>query len=113
LLNLYAEWLVCQLFYRIEKRWPGRQVGLDAAYRQREFDVREWCDCGSGKRYGVCHYELDATEVGELKTSGLYEPLANRVVPETIVKFAKSRWSKLPDLRRLAMHRYAGQPPLY
>jgi hypothetical protein len=113
LLNLYAEWLVCQLFLRIEKRWPGRQVGLDAAYRQREFDIREWCHCDSGKPYGICHYHSDATEVEELKASGSYEPLPDRLVPNTIIKFAKSRWSKLPDLHRLRMHPYMGQPPRY
>lgn len=111
LLNLYAEWLVCYLFFRLEKRWPGGQVGLDATYRQREFDSREWCDCGSGNRYGDCHYQSDATEVEQLKESGRYEPLPDRVVPEAIINFAKSRWKKFPDLRRLWMHPYSGQPP--
>lgn len=113
LLNLYAEWLLCQLFLHFEKRWPGRQTGLDAAYRQQEFDLREWCDCGSGARYGQCHYEIDAAEVQKLKVSGAYERLAARVVPLTVVGFAKSRWSKLPDLRQLPLHRYAGKPPAY
>jgi hypothetical protein len=111
LLNLYAEWLVCQLFLRIEKRWPGRQDGLDATYRQREFDKREWCHCDSGKPYGACHYESDAAEVEDLKASGSYEPLPDRVVPNTIIRFAKSRWSKLPDLSKLTPHPYTGQRP--
>lgn len=113
LLNLYAEWLVCQLFLRIEKRWPGRQVGLDATYRQAEFGVLEWCHCDSGKPYGICHYQSDATQVEELKASGRYEQLPDRVVPNTIIKFAKSRWSRLPDLQQLLMHPYTGQPPRY
>jgi hypothetical protein len=113
LLNLYAEWLVCQLFYKIAKRWPGKQVGLDAVYRQQEFDVREWCDCGSDRRYGNCHFPLDVKEVERLKFLGGYEPLAKRFVPETIMRFAKSRWSRLPDLRRLSMHPYRGLPPRY
>jgi hypothetical protein len=112
LLNLYAEWLVCYLFLRRERRWPGRQVGFDATYRQCEFNVREWCHCGSGARYGTCHYQSDATEVEELQASGRYEPLPDRVVPNNVIKFAKSRWSKLPDLHRL-MHPYTGQPPRY
>lgn len=109
LLSLYAEWLVCQLYLHIENRWPGKQTGLDATYRQLEFDVREWCHCGSGKRYGVCHYKADAIEVGELKASGLYQPLPDRVVPATITKFAKSRWKKLPDIGKLHMHHLAPQ----
>lgn len=113
LLNLYAEWLVCYLFFRIEKCWPGRQVGLDATYRQREFQKNEWCDCGSEKPYGECHYASDASDVEKLKAAGLYEPVPDRAVPPTILNFAKSRWTKLPDLRRLAMHEYKGMAPRY
>jgi hypothetical protein len=111
LLNLYAEWLVCQLFLRIEKRWPGRQVGLDAAYRQIEFGPDEWCDCGSDQRYGACHAKPDAAEVETLKASGTYEALPGRAVPISVLDFARSRWTKVPDLNRLPMHRYAGLAP--
>ncbi|HUE78179.1 MAG TPA: hypothetical protein VMN38_00915 [Sphingomicrobium sp.] len=111
LLNLYAEWLICQLFLRLEHYWPGRQVGLDAIYRSVEFTDRDWCDCGSEKRYGDCHCGLDQAEVVRLKASGEYVPLPDRVVPQTILKFAKSRWKKLPDLARLPMHQYSGKPP--
>lgn len=113
LLNLYAEWLVCHLFLRIERRWPGRQVGLDATYRQSEFDAREWCDCGSGRRYGECHSPLDAAEVAGLKKSGRYKALEKRTIPEAILSFARTRWNKLPDVRRLHIHRYAGLPPRF
>lgn len=111
LLNLYAEWLLCHLFLRIERRWPGRQVGLDATYREQEFEICEWCDCGSDKRYGACHRDADTLEVERLKASGEYVAIPPRVVPDTIVNFAKSRWDKLPDLTRLPMHRYTGKPP--
>lgn len=111
LLNLYAEWLICQLFLRLEHYWPGRQAGLDAIYRSVEFTDRDWCDCGSEKRYGDCHRGLDHAEVVRLKASGEYVPLPDRVVPQTIIKFAKSRWKKLPDLARLPMHQYSGKLP--
>ena len=111
LLNLYAEWLICQLFLAIEHRWPGRQIGLDATYRQEEFGPREWCHCNSGERYGVCHYKEDAEEVARLKANGAYEQLPKRIVPATIMQFAASRWRKLPDIHLLGFHRYMGQPP--
>jgi hypothetical protein len=110
-LNLYAEWLVCQLYHDIKTRWPGRQAGLDATYRQLEFHADEWCDCPSGKRYGVCHFASDNAEVKRLKAFGQYQALPARTVPKSIIKFAKSRWSKLPDLAGLHLFPYAGQPP--
>lgn len=113
LLNLYAEWLICQLFLRLERYWPGRQAGLDATYRSVEFTDRDWCDCGSEKRYGECHRVRDQFEVDRLKASGEYVPLPNRIVPPTIISFARSRWKKLPDLNRLPFHHYAGRPPRY
>jgi hypothetical protein len=109
LLNLYSEWLLCQLFLGIEHYWPGRQSGLDATYRSLEFTDRDWCDCGSEKRYGDCHRVPDQIEVDRLKVSGEYVPLPDRVVPDTIIRFVKSRWRKLPDLNRLPLHQYTGQ----
>src|SRR4051812_16617181 len=47
LLNLFAEWLICHLFLKLEHYWPGRQAGLDAIYRSVEFTDRDWCDCGT------------------------------------------------------------------
>ena len=111
LLNLYAEWLVGQLYLSIEKRWPAPQAGMDATYRQLEFKANEWCHCGSGARYGDCHFEEDAKEVAELKKNGLYEELPDRVVPQSIITFAKSRWRKVPPITSLQFHAYKGQPP--
>jgi hypothetical protein len=111
LLNLYAEWLICQLYLRLGGHWPGRQMGLDATYRTLEFTARDWCDCGSEKRYGDCCQVTDQLEVAGLKKSGAFVPLPRRVVPSAIVAFAKSRWNKLPDLNKLPFHPYAGQPP--
>jgi hypothetical protein len=111
LLNLYAEWLVGQLFLSLESYWPGRQAGLDATYRTLEFTDQDWCDCGSEKRYGTCHRAIDQLEVARLKAAGKYVPLPDRIVPPTIAKFASSRWKKLPDMGKLQLHPYEGLPP--
>jgi hypothetical protein len=111
LLNLYADWLVCQLFLKLQQYWPGPQFGPDASYRLAEFKDQEWCHCGSRTRYGDCHRIFDFIEVQRLKALGKYVPLSDRVVPTTIVKFAKSGWKRIPDLNALHMHPYFGQAP--
>lgn len=103
LLNLYAEWLLCHLYLRVEKRWPGRQAGLDAVYRQIEFKDEEWCDCDSQLRYGECHKADDLREVQLLKLSGKYTPLGERRVPQSLIDFAKSRWNATPPTLALSL----------
>ena len=111
LLNLFAEWLACQLFFRLTERWPGRQTGLDATYRVQEFKGDEWCCCESNKQYGECHRASDLVEVERLRASGQFVAMPERKVPPTIIAFAKSHWKKLPDVTRLPMHPYMGKPP--
>lgn len=109
LLNLYAEWLICQLFHALEGTWPGRQSGLDATYRVIEFHDAEWCDCGSGLRYGQCHRDIDEKAVTLLKLSGRYVPLAPRQVPVSIVRFAKSGFLKPPLPMSFHLHDFQSQ----
>jgi hypothetical protein len=97
LLNLYAEWLVCQLFLREFGFWPGAQSGLNATYRIAEFKSEEWCDCGSGRRYGECHQGRDKQEVQRLICLSQYVPLPHRAVPLPVVKFAKTKWGLPPE----------------
>lgn len=96
LLNLYAEWLVCQLFFEQEGHWPGRQFGPNASYRVQEFRAPEWCHCGSAAQYGNCHMESDRREVARLKELKRYEPLARRTLPPAVKEFAKSGWKHAP-----------------
>lgn len=97
LLNLYAEWLVCQMFFVSEGYWPGRQSGQDSRYREIEFRDREWCDCPSGKRYGECCKGRDAAAVATARLKGEYVPLPNRSVPRQVIRFARSGWRMPPS----------------
>lgn len=103
LLNLYAEWLLCHLYLRVEKRWPGPQAGVDAVYRQTEFKDDEWCGCDSQLRYGQCHKARDLGEVQLLKLSGEYSPIGERRVPQSVIDFAKSRWKMVPPTVTLSL----------
>lgn len=112
LLNLCAEWLVCQLFLKVEKRWPGKQFGMDEIYRHAEFQPEEWC-CDSGLRYGECHATADAEFVRELKRTGRYRDHGPRVVPHKVLAFAKSKWKRKPGAGDLELFPYRGLPPRY
>jgi hypothetical protein len=96
LLRLYAEWLLCHLFYQVAGYWPGQQSALDGVYRWNEFDPREWCDCGSNKRYGECHRESDEALVRGLKAQGRSVAPPPREMPPSVVAFARSRWRNPP-----------------
>ncbi len=111
LLNLYAQWLVGQLFLEIEGYWPGPQVGLSAVYRSVEFLPPEWCHCGGEKRYGECHSGADLVEVAISKLQGKYEPLAARSVPDPIIAFARSGWRSPPPQGYMLTQPYLGKEP--
>ena len=106
LLRLYAEWLLCQLFYQSEGYWPGSQsgmVGAEAVYRWNEFDPREWCDCGSQKRYGNCHQFSDAAIIASLKARGKSVAPPLREIPPSVLTFARSDWRKVPPASDLPL----------
>lgn len=110
LLNLYAEWLICQMYFRVAGFWPGGQSGLDAVYRQAEFKPGEWCFCDSRLRYGECHFDADKNEVERLRAKGDLFDHGPRKVPSAILRFAKSRWKRVPLSSELHLHRYTGLP---
>ena len=93
---LYAEWLLCQLFYQTEGYWPGRQSGMGAVYRWNEFKPNEWCDCGSEKRYGECHQSSDRAVVAVLRAQRKSIAPPVREMPARVLKFARSGWRKPP-----------------
>lgn len=109
LLNLYAEWLLCQMFFASQGVWPGRQFGANAVYRQQEFNPEEWCFCTSEKRYGKCHLDSDALEVRRLKELTKFKPLDRRNVPYQVIAFAKSRWQNAPEGSSLHLHNFRTQ----
>jgi hypothetical protein len=111
LLNLYAEWLICQMYLEIAELWPGRQSGLDAVYRQTEFKAEEWCFCDSGLRYGQCHMEADRNKVERLRNKGELFNHGPRKVPPAVLRFAKSHWKRVPVSSDLQLHPYTGLPP--
>jgi hypothetical protein len=110
LLNLYAEWLICQLYFGLEEKWPGAQFGMDAIYRSTEFGPNDWCTCDSGRRYADCHMEPDRIEVEALKQRGEYRDHGSRKVPPAIQRFAKSAWRRVPSSSDLHLHPYKGLP---
>ena len=111
LLNLYAEWIICQLFSARERKWPGAQFGMDAVYRTAEFGPNDWCSCDSGRRYVDCHLGPDRVEVQLLKLRGEYRELSSRAVPSAVTRFAKSKWRRVPTSCELHLHAYEGLPP--
>jgi hypothetical protein len=111
LLNLYVEWIICHLYFRLKKQWPGAQFGPDAVYRNAEFGALDWCTCDSGRRYGACHMEPDRIEVEGLKQRGEYVGHGSRKIPPSIQRFAKSMWQRIPISSELRLHPYRGLPP--
>lgn len=106
LLNLYAEWLLCQMFLAIEEYWPGPQWGPTSIYRLLEFDPREWCYCRARANYGDCHAKRDAMEVQTLKRLRRYQPLGDRKVPANLRQFAMSEWQAAPAGKDLNLHKF-------
>lgn len=106
MLCLFAEWLLCQLFYQQEGYWPGRQSAMNAVYRWNEFHPNEWCDCGSDQRYGDCHQFLDAALVARLKAQGKSVAPPIREMPASVVRFARSGWRKPPPAEDLPVREF-------
>jgi len=102
LIDHFTIWAVKSWHRQMLGWWPGPQFGFGSYYRKREFVAKEWCGCGSGKRYGNCHQAsdlLESEEVGraEFKRAYLCE-YEDRAVPEFIMDAARSKWRKLPSL---------------
>ena len=111
LLNLYAEWIICQLYLALEGKWPGPQFGMDAIYRNLEFGPKDWCTCDTRRRYRDCHMAADRVEVELLKAAGRYKDHGSRKIPIAIQRFARSRWKRVPTSSELHLHPYEGLPP--
>lgn len=102
LVDFYSTWTIRQLYLRHFGHWPGRQYGSSALYRRAEFVGGEWCGCGSGARYRDCHEaadklipEVEAREEHRRLFRLEYGP---RQPPKSVMRFARSNWSKVPDL---------------
>ncbi|MGQ7830607.1 hypothetical protein [Altererythrobacter sp. Z27] len=105
LVDHYALWAVKSWHRQEFGWWPGPQIGKCALYRRNEFDVREWCGCGSGIPYGFCHYQRDKQvpdELAQREFTALFGlDYQNRQTPTVIVEAARTRWKTLPALDSL------------
>lgn len=102
LVDIYVLWAVRKLHRDVLGWWPGPQMGAGAHYRQREFDPREDCGCGSKKSYGQCHMGFDLLENPERSSLEFRRQFLcdfdDRRVPECILNAARSRWKQLPNM---------------
>lgn len=102
LVDHYSLWIAKSWHRKLFGWWPGEQVGACALYRRLEFVEREWCGCGSGKRYADCHRDPDllvpeVTARREFRAlfGGRYE---DRRAPPGIVPAARTLWRSRPDM---------------
>lgn len=102
LVDIYVLWAGRKLHRDWLGWWPGPQVGACSYYRTREFDAREDCGCGSGKRYGSCHMPPDIlanSDRAKREFERLFEcEFDDRRTPLAVLAFARSRWSKIPSM---------------
>jgi hypothetical protein len=102
LVDFYSTWLVRQLYLEHFGVWPGRQHGHSALYRRTEFKGGEWCGCNSGKRYKDCHFDPDHALSDENARAEHREKFGSdygdRKPPRSLLRFVRSRFSKVPGL---------------
>lgn len=109
LMDIYVLWVVRKLHRDEFGWWPGPQVGACPYYRLREFDPREDCGCGSGKRYGSCHMAADLLSNPEnalAEFRSLFRcDFDDRQPPKEVMEAARSRWASIPSMGRVFAHR--------
>ncbi len=109
LIDHYSIWAVKSWHRQELGWWPGPQYGFGSYYRKREFVAKEWCGCGSGKRYASCHQTFDfleSEEIGRRQFKGAFScDYEDRAVPQAIMDAARSRWKNLPSLVSAFSHR--------
>lgn len=103
LVDHYAIWMIKSWHRAVFGWWPGPQVGTEPYYRAKEFDAREFCGCGSGLLYGMCHRAEDLglpEEWSRRKFKAAFggHEYAERRVPEVMIEAARSSWRKLPPV---------------
>ena len=102
LLDHYSLWAVKSWHRSVFGWWPGRQIGIGAFYRRKEFVDKEYCGCDSGKRYSHCHRAIDNL-VNEQKARSEFERLfrtkyEQRGAPNVILKAAQTKWREMPQM---------------
>lgn len=105
LIDIFTLWAVRKLHRDLLGWWPGPQVGACSHYRLKEFDPREDCGCGSQKRYGSCHMARDVLEepkAAKAEFRRLFNcDFDDRIPPNAILDFARSRWKRTPSMADL------------
>lgn len=105
LVDHYTVWAVKSLHRKYLGSWPGHQVGPSAFYRRKEFKSGEFCGCGSGVRYGLCHQASDLLiddVKGRRDFSAMYQcNYEDRSPPPQIVRAARTRWKWMPAVSEL------------
>lgn len=105
LVDHYTIWAVKSLHKEQFGWWPGRQHGVCALYRRREFVPNEACGCGSGKSYGVCHQTRDFL-VSESFARQEFRQLfrcdyEGRRPPVAVEQAAAAYWATMPSMALL------------
>lgn len=105
LIDHYSLWAVKSWHRSLFGWWPGRQIGVGALYRRREFVGREFCGCDSGKRYSDCHQAIDGLvreEHAEMEFRKLFRAdYEARFPPTSIIQAAKTKWREMPVMSAL------------
>lgn len=115
LVDHYALWAVKSWHRQVFGWWPGDQVGVCALYRRLEFVGREWCGCGSGRRYADCHRDNDLSVPDAVARREFrahfgtqYE---DRQAPPGIIEAARTIWKRRPDMATTFSYRVAHDEP--
>ena len=102
LIDHYSLWAVKSWHRSLFGWWPGRQVGVGALYRRREFVGREFCGCDSGKRYSNCHQASDSLvreEYAEMEFRREFRAdYEARFPPTSVIQAAKTKWREVPRM---------------
>lgn len=101
--DLLSLWAIKQIFYGHFGWWPGRQYVAGSLYRRSTQVAQEYCGCGSGLSYGLCHQHSDAL-VSKVEATTEYRKLfgaefGTQSVPKPIFNAARTRWKQLPTIR--------------
>lgn len=115
LVDHYSLWVAKSWHRQLYGWWPGEQVGACALYRRMEFAEREWCGCGSGRRYADCHQGPDllvSQEAARRQFRRLFiTDYENRQPPAGVLEAATSAWKKLPDMAVIFGYRSTSDEP--
>lgn len=107
--DLLSLWAAKQIFFMHVGWWPGRQYVAGSLYRRNTQAPLEYCGCGSGLSYTLCHQHFDA-QVSEAEAVIEYRKLfaaefGSQSIPDPILVAARTRWKQLPTIKKAYAYR--------